>query len=97
MTWEQKAVALQALVGWQNFAIKMRQSGDWYVSVAGLERREKSTLSVGYSSGKIPQDAIEQYWEWAVAPEFYLKFRNYKGERSVKWNGFMWEDVVEDK
>lgn len=97
MNWEQKALALQALVGWPNFSIKMRQPQDWYVSTAGLDRREGSVLSGGFQKGKTPEDAIEQYWNWATSPEFHLQFRNYQGVRLVKWNGFMWEDVAEEK
>ena len=98
MTWEQKAVALQAAVFPGLISLRFRKEGDWYVNKAGLERKEGGCLSSGYESGKTPQDAVEQAWEWAIAPDYYLvKYVAGSTRRAVKWNGFMWEDVVEDK
>ena len=98
MDWQQKALALQLLVGWQNFSIKMRCVKNWYVRIKGLQRKEKSMLSSGWSQGITPQDAVEQYWEWATGSGHYLVLNSYAADRrAVKWNGFMWEDVTEEK
>ena len=98
MDWQQKALALQLLVGWQNFSIKMRGVKNWYVQTKGLERKEKSILSSGRTNGITPQDAVEQCWEWATGSEHYLIVNAYQpARRAVKWNGFMWEDVTEEK
>ena len=98
MDWQQKALALQLLVGWLNFSIKMRGVKNWYVQTKGLERKEKSILSSGCTSGITPQDAVEQCCEWATDSKYYLVLNAHATDRrAVKWNGFMWEDVTEEK
>ena len=100
LSWEEKAAALQALVGWYNFGLKMRCPGNWYVQHSGLERKEGGCLSGGLQNGKTPQEAVVQCCDWATDdshPEYYLVVDAMGPKRrAVRWNGFMWEDVEED-
>lgn len=98
MTWTQKALALQALVGWYNFSLKLRENESWYVEHTGLGRKEGCCLSGGCQNGKTPNEAVEQCWRWATDPDYYLVLNaTSKNRRAVRWNGFVWEDVVEEK
>jgi hypothetical protein len=100
LTWEQKAQALQALVGWSNFALKMRDIGNWYVQTTGLELKKGVCLSGSCVHAQDPQQAVALTWKWAteLEPDTYLVVNAYRdNRRAVRWNGFMWEDVVEEK
>src|ERR1700761_3519605 len=97
MDWQQKAFAIQSLANWQNFSIKMRGIDNWYVA-SSLDRKEGSCLSRGLTNGKTPEEAVNQYWDWATDPKFYLVINCYTDKRrAVKWNGFMWQDISEDQ
>ena len=97
MDWQQKAAAIQALAGWQNFALKMRGPENWYVQHSGLEQKEGGLLSDGPQHGKTPEDAVNQCWDWMTDPEYYLVWSTYRdSRRAVRWDGFMWENVNEE-
>lgn len=97
MTWQHKALAIKSLTGLFGFSLNMRGVGDWYVSANGVHRKEGGCLSGGFTSGKTPDEAVEQWWDWATDPGYYLVTSNRDGQRrAVKWNGFMWEDVDEE-
>lgn len=97
MNWQQKALALRAICAPVNgFALHMRDIGDWYVHLSYVDRKEGGCLSSGLQRGITPEDAINQCWDWATDPKFYLVIGEHKaGRHSVKWNGFMWQDVEE--
>lgn len=97
MNWQQKALAIQALAKYGDFSLKMRSEGNWYVSAQGVNRKEGAILSGSGISAGTPELAVVEYWKWATDPAYYLvKFED--GKRcAVKWNGFMWEDVKEEK
>jgi hypothetical protein len=98
LTWEQEFAALQSLLIFSgSAALNMRQPGDWYVSLPGVNRREKHCISGGRQSGKTPEDAVHQAFDWATAQDFPLEVddRSKGGKRLVKWNGFMWADAEE--
>jgi hypothetical protein len=98
MDWQQKALAMMALVGWYNFSIKLRSNQSWYIQHTGVERKEDARLSGGVQSGKTPEEAVNQCWEWMTDPAYYMVIGAGSENRKAKrWNGFMWEDVVEEK
>jgi len=95
MTWEQKFQAARALAPFDT-SIMMRDRGDWYISHRGIERKEGGCLSGGLTSGKTPEEAVNQYWEWLTDPKFYIVLRAGSPDRqAVSWNGFMWSAVQE--
>lgn len=97
LTWKQKAFAIQSLVGWGKFALKLRDDSSWYTQ-HGIERVEKSVLSSGCESGETPEDAINQLWSWATDLNYHLVVGAFTSERkAVRWNGFMWENVKEEE
>lgn len=97
MNWQQKALAIRSLTGAFGFSLNLRGEGDWYVSASRVSRKEGGCLSSDFTSGKTPDEAVEQWWDWATDPKYYLVTTSKEGQRrAVKWNGFMWEDVNEE-
>lgn len=92
MTWEEKLAALQALDSGAH--VRMRKPGDWYVSWRP-NVREDHFLVGEYGNGNSPQAAVESHWDKItnLPADKWLVFDNYTGRRSVRWNGFMWQDV----
>ena len=98
MDWQQKAQALAALAGPMNLSLRLREDGSWYTNLSGIERREGLCLSGGYQNGQTPGEAIEQCWEWATDPQFYLvKNACSDNRKAYKWTGFMWKEIEEKK
>jgi len=97
MTWLDKFKAIRALNP-TNTCLVLRDGGTWYLSQRGVERKEGGCLSSGCDHGRTIDEAIQQHWEWITDPEYYVVI-DAVGEhrRAVRWNGFMWEDVVEEK
>jgi hypothetical protein len=93
MTWEQKIQAMQAI---GDFSLRMRHPGNWYIGHS-VSRKEGNLLSGGLISAKTPADAVEEYWLWLTDPKHYIVLREAGARRAVRWNGFMWQDVVEEK
>lgn len=94
--WQQKALAIKSLTGVFGFHLAMRGVGDWYVHHAGVSRKEGGCLVGGLQNGADPEDAVSQCWEWMTDPKFYLVKNENGKRRTVKWNGFMWQDVDEE-
>lgn len=94
MTWEQKLQAAQSI---GECSLKMRVPGNWYVSQSGVERKEGGCLSSGGGcNGATPEVAVDEFWNWLSDPKFYVVINAYgETRRTVKWNGFMWQDVRE--
>ena len=97
MNYEEKLEALNALA---ECSLKMRKPGDWYVSQS-VEVKNGGMLEGRYGNGETPELAIHNHWseltELLKAGE-YLVIKAYGDNRkAVKWNGFMWQDVKEDK
>ena len=98
MNWEQKAQALMALTGVCSFSLLLREDGSWFVRHTGIERKEGGCLSGGHQHGNTPQEAIEQCWEWATDPQYYLVKDAYSsGRKAYKWAGFLWKEIEEEK
>lgn len=94
MNWQQKAEALQKL---SEISIKTRGIDDWYIS-QNVEIKNGSVLESLYGNGTSPVDALNKHWEILtnLEPGQYLVIRAMSENRqAVKWNGFMWETVVE--
>jgi len=97
MTWEQKFKAMRSLNPFGT-VIRMRDGGNWYVSQSGVERKEGACLSGGCNSGQTIEQAVNEHWEWLTDAGFYIVIDAYSdNRRAVRWNGFMWEPVVEEK
>ena len=95
MDWQQKVKACKAI---GDIEIKMQDIGDWYINHSGVDRREGNFLCSGVvTNAKTPEEAINQHWEWLLDPVYYIVVNNYKGRHAFRWNGFMWEEVEEDK
>lgn len=99
MDWEQKFAALQALLIFAgSAALNMRKPGDWYVTLPGVNKREKHVISSGNQSAKTPADAVNQCWDWASTGDWPLEIdSSVGGKRLVQWNGFMWVDIVKER
>ncbi len=95
MTWEQKLAAFQAL---GDTSLRMRVPGDWYVSADSVNVKAKPDdcfVTGLYGNGATPEAAVEDHWRQLASelePSAHLSIRS--GERRVRWNGFMWADVL---
>ncbi len=100
MDWEQKFMALGALLGGATrMSVVMREPGNWYVS-APMECARGGMLCGEYGNGKTPQEAVENHWEiYSKEPVVRVDTITDTGrvERRVKWAGYMWIDVKEPK
>jgi hypothetical protein len=96
--WEQKFNALNAIAA---CVLIMRKPGDWYVSHPGTSVKDGGCLVGSYGNGSTPQLAILDHWKVLVdditPTEKYLVLNPASDDRrrAVRWNGFMWQDVVE--
>lgn len=97
MNFQQKAAALKAL---SEISVRIRGENNWYVN-QNVEVKAGGMLEGRYGNGETPESAIEDHWRALVEdlkPEEYLVIHAYGGKRrAVKWNGFMWEDTLEEK
>ena len=100
MNYEEKLAALNALVGVLGYDIKMRSPGNWYCHLPGVEIKDGSMLTSPTGSSPTPPMAVELTWKQHT---YLSPFQNLvisacgPKRRAVRWNGFMWEDVVEAK
>lgn len=93
MTWEEKIQALQAIA---ECTLRMRKPGNWYVSFnAGIGG--DGFIRGDYGNGKNPEEAVIAHWDIFTtnlpSDRYIIVNGNYKGEKRVRWNGFMWEDI----
>lgn len=96
MNWTQKLKAIQAIGRYNEVSLRMRDDYSWYVASVEVDRKEGNVLSSGLQKGNNPEEAVEQWWDWATDLKFYLVTRQSgKDRRAFKWNGFMWQDVEE--
>jgi hypothetical protein len=96
-TWLQKFKIIRSLNP-MGTSLLMRDDGSWYIHQPRVERKEGGCLSGGCDSGNSPEEATEQHWRWITDPKYYIVIGAYSdNRRAVRWNGFMWEDVVEEK
>jgi len=94
MNWEQKFAAILAIS--YSASLRMRQPGNWYVSVPGCEIGGGATLRSVGSTGADPSKAIECTWEeiTKLPPDKHLVIDAMRDtRRHVRWNGYMWEDL----
>lgn len=97
MTWEQKLQAIIGLAGAFNVSLRMREPGNWYVSVSGTERKVGDSLlsSIGLT-GRTPEYAVDETWRSITDGQVLVVRSTAKTPRkTVKWNGYMWEEVSE--
>jgi hypothetical protein len=94
--YEQKLAALNAL---SDCCLIMRKPGNWYVQQS-VEVKKGKFLEGRYGNGCTPEEAILNHWErlTKLAPGEYLVTRAtvLDKRQAHKWNGFMWEQVVEE-
>lgn len=95
MTWEQKLAALQVLC---DTSLRMRKPGDWYVSARGRNVGGDGLLRGAYGNGPTPEAAVTDDWrqlaEMLPSDRFIVVDGLTSGRRQVRWNGFMWDEVV---
>ena len=93
MTYEQKMEAMNALNG--SAMIAMREPGNWYCSLRGVEIGNGSLLSSECGNGTCPKSAVENLWtiltelkddEYIVLNAMIREHRQH-----LRWNGFMWK------
>jgi hypothetical protein len=98
MTWIEAYKALSALCHVGDVAIRMDVNSNWYVSLSSVERKEGGCLSSGGSHEATIEQAVMKKWHWAIDPQYYLVINAMlPSRRAVRWNGFMWQDVQEEK
>ena len=94
MNWEQKLSALQAVA---DTALRMRNPGDWYVSMRA-EIGGDGFLRGEYGSGPTPEEAVLAHWDIFTAnlpsDRYIVAHANSDMEKRVRWNGFMWQDAA---
>lgn len=94
MDWQQKLAALNAL---SECSLKMRKPGDWYVSQRVTVKRG-SVLVGEYGNGVTPEEAVNDHWNQLAEdlPRGEYLVADLSGSRkAVRWNGFMWDAVIE--
>lgn len=100
MDWQQKFAAINALCRGVGASLKMRNPGDWYVSIP-VEIGDGHFLTTigGSISAPSPVDAVEEAWNSLTRDlkptERIIVGAGSPDRRAVRWNGFMWVDVPE--
>lgn len=102
----QKMAALHAL----NPDVSIRYSSNppggrepfWYLLTPGVEIKDRSVLKSVGGRGANPYEAIEATWSNAAedlpsAQYLVINAADPDRRRAVRWNGFMWADVIEPK
>ena len=104
MTWEQKLEAMIALLRFGGDAsLHMRAPSDWYARLSNVEIKRGCMLESVCGNGDSPQTAVENLWVKVtddLEMDNYLVLNAYDGggkRRAVRWAGFMWADVQEEK
>lgn len=104
MDYQQKAEALASLC---DLAICFREvrnrigiNHPWYVS-QNIDVKNGGCLEGKYGNGATPQEAVEDHWRALVselpADQYLIIREGGSPRRAVRWNGFMWADVMEAK
>jgi hypothetical protein len=100
MTWEQKFQAIASLLVFKGDAsLHMREPGNWYTSFKGLEIKSRGTLSSIGAIGTTPEKAVEYTWDNVTkldSDQYVVRGAYATDRRAFRWNGFMWEDVLEE-
>lgn len=95
MNTEEKFAALGALAP-HAASLWMRNPGDWYVHLTGVEIGGDEMLTSPASSGKTPFEAIEECWRQHTllpAGRYVVLNAMQTTRRHVRWNGFMWQEL----
>lgn len=93
MEWQDKFQAIASLDG--GASLKLRDDGTWYVS-ARIEIGGNGVLMTPCSTGKTPEEAVEDEWAnlTTLEPEQYLVVNSFQPDRRhFRWNGFMWQSL----
>lgn len=101
MSWEQKFEVLKGLSGtFFGATVNMRAPGDWYAGVNGVEIKSGGCLGTVTGNGRTPELAICDLWNKVInveAPKcLVLNAFDPEKRRHVRWNGFMFQDVIVD-
>lgn len=96
MNWQEKAAALDAL---SEITLKIRKPEDWYVCQR-VEVKDGIIMRGEYGNGATPEEAIDDHWDRltfdiAGTEKYLVAYSQDAKRRAVRWNGFMWADVVE--
>jgi len=73
--------------------IEMRKPGDWYVSAYARTVRDGNLLRGAYGEGRSPDEAVINDWK-EISKAACVRIGGDGAERTVRWNGFMWEDTT---
>ena len=94
LTWEEKLVALQCLC---DCSLRMREPGNWYVSMTSCSIIDRNICKCPSGNGSEPRLAVEDGFGKLTEVKFpqYIKARLCSVERNVRWGGFMWVDIPE--
>ncbi len=96
MTFEEQFSVLQALDSFA--AIRRDVNGQWYVAL-GAEVKEGGILSSVTGRGRTPQEAVEKAFASLTrlsSDKYVVVHASGKDRQAVRWNGFMWQTVIED-
>jgi len=95
ITWEHKFEAMQGL---GEASLKMRAPGAWYVSQPGVEVKDVDPRSSSGTNadGKDPEEAVHKRWNalTSTSEKHYVEHKRGRLTRKVRWNGFMWADLL---
>lgn len=74
----------------------------WYVVTPGVEIKDGGVLKSTGAHGMLPHTAVIETWVQVTTdlkPHQYLVINAADPDRrrAVRWNGFMWADVIEPK
>ncbi len=97
LTIDQKADILQAI---GKLTVHRRSASNWYATVDGIEVKQGSFLCGDYGNGKTPEAAIDDCFRVLTElkrGEYLVKNAYGESRRAMRWNGFMWQEVVEEK
>jgi hypothetical protein len=92
----QRMMAALSAIG--DCSIHQRSIGDWYVSLRGVEIGGDGMLRSPASRASTPEAAVVDAWlsmTNLTQGQYLVLNAMLPTRRAVRWNGFMWVDVVE--
>jgi hypothetical protein len=99
MDTKKRALALNAL---SPIELRLDINGNWFVRWVGVEIKKGPCLGGAGERGATPDEAIDRTWasveDMSKDRSRYLVVGAYTDQRkAVRWNGFMWEIIIEEK
>lgn len=86
-----QTMALRAL---GELALNVRADGTWYVNLPHVEIKNGAMLTTPTQTAPSPQKAIAEAWN-TYSTGLVIVQHPGQPRRALRWNGFMWADVVE--